>query len=475
MRLKGFLLSIIVFFAPIIMAQTTLRLNASDYKNENLFFYATSDYISQLTDTIAYVKADENGAVEFNFKLNNTRQIFIDLGIYHCSFYVEKGTESISINLPKKRLKTKVELLNIYFESTNLHLVMDGDKGSSINPLIISFDKIYTEFITTNFDSIYTYPQREIIDEFEQNIKNYYSEINNEYFKNYVQYKINTLRFLGPNRSYKTVTFKYFNEKPVLYSNTAYMYLFNMMYKDFFNIYADTKDGVNHLNLVTEGRSVIKLQNFLAENSALSDPNLEELIILKSLHDELFNPRTRNNIHFPTPQIKIILDSISDFSQVKEHQRIAKNIIAKVNQEFENNKKELSNFNLIGFEGDTVSLKDFQGKYLYLNFMRTDILPAMENMDRMINFYNSHKEDIEIVSIFTDSYLNFTKLDTSKYKWKLLYIGDRQDLLKEYKVITWPKFFLISPESKLIWSPAYTIKEGFEIKFFDYIDKDIEN
>ncbi len=288
----------------------------------------------------------------------------------------------------------------------------------------------------------------------------------------YKDYKIAELKYLGPNRSLQTITFKYYNQKTIHYFSPSYMRLFNLMYKDFFNYYAHTKEGAQIENVVQEGRSVKKLNALLNMSVALSDSVLGELIVLKGINDELFNPRMPNQIRFPKLQMGIILDSIARFSPVNEHKLIATNIIKKAKAKSNITNEKVPNFELLSIDGSTKSLEDYRGKYIYLNFMRTDVVPAMESMDRLINFHKNHKNDIEIISVFTDEDVSdFLKLDTAKYNWTLLHIGDSREMLDYFSLVTWPQFHLISPEGKLIVSPAASIRENFEIRFFKLIDE----
>ena len=463
----------IVLFGVIIQntfSQTTISVKQSDYKNETILFYTYSDYVTFLKDTVALVSTNEEGAFSTEISFATTRQVFLDLGVYHCSFYIEQGKKYV-LDLPERREKTKADKLNIYFEPIEMRLALKNTPPKDLNKLIASFDGIYDEFLSQNFDTIYRFPQSKMVEKFENDINNFYSEIQHPYFKEYKNYRITELKFLGPNRSYKTISFNYYNNKKILYYNPTYMHLFNQMFKDFFVIYANTPEGQQLENVVQEGRSIKKLVEILDKSVAFSDSTFEELIALKGIHDELFNPRTYNQIHFPRPQIRIILDSIAEFSVVPEHRLIAKNIISKANIDSKIQGKQVPDFKLLSIDGSIKSLADFKGRYIYLNFMRTDVVPAMESMDRMINFYKNHKDDIEIISIFTDeNSADFFKLDTSKYNWTLLYIDESRAMLDFYKQITWPQFYLISPEGKILAAPAPSIKEGFEVKFFELID-----
>ena len=459
-------------FALYAVSQTTIGVVGSDYKNEQILFYTYSDYITFLKDTVALVNTDEKGGFSTRIELQETKEIFTDLGVFRCSFYAEKAKKNYILNLPPKREKTEAEKLNIYFEPIEVRIEIKDESPKDLNRLIASFDNIYNDFLTRNFDTIYRYSAYKLIDKFEEDMNNYYSEIQHLFFTSYRNYKIYELRFLGPNRSYETITFKYYNRKKIRYNNFSYMHLFNLMYKDFFNYYSNTKEGEKLQNIIKEGRSVKQLKALLEQNNALSDNDLEELIILKGINDEFFNPKMPNQTLFPTIQLNMILDSIANYSNIEDHRKIANNIIKKTQQNNERNNPEVPNFELLSIDNSIKKMSDFKGKFVYLNFMRTDVVPAMESMDRLINFYKEHKSDIEIVSVFTDDdILDFQKLDTNKYQWPLLYLGNNKEILEYYRVITWPQFYLISPEGKLVLSPAPSLKENFEIRFFEIIDK----
>lgn len=461
-----FLINLVVF------SQTHIEVEESDFKNEKIIFYSFSDYITQQKDTIFIVQANEKGGFSVTVDLETTKELFTDLGVYHCSFYAEPNRKQYELNLPEKKNITKAEELNIFFKPIDIRLGIKNNPKRDLNLLISSFDKIYITFLAQKFDTIYHSPQSDFVEIFEKEIQNYYSEVEHEFFKSYIYYKISELKFIGPNRSYKTITFNHYNNKRIQYYNPAYMQLFNLMYEDFFNLYVNSSDGKLLENVISEGRSIKKLIKILDKSVALSDPALEEFIALKGIHDEVMNSRRQDQIRFKRPQLKIILDSIAEFSTISEHRKIAKNIISKVtHNKRQNLNQDIPSFKLLNIDGSVFSSDSLKGKYVYLNFMRTDIVPAMESMDRLVNFYNTHKEDIEIVSIFTDDDLSkFQALDTNLYPWHILHIGEQRQLLEFYNLITWPQFHLISPEGKLIVSPAASLKENFEVKFFEMMD-----
>jgi hypothetical protein len=52
------------------------------------------------------------------------------------------------------------------------------------------------------------------------------------------------------------------------------------------------------------------------------------------------------------------------------------------------------------------------------------------------------------------------------YEWQLLSYRDQKSVISEYKVRTYPSYYLIDPEGNLSMSPAASPAENFEWYFF---------
>jgi len=85
--------------------------------------------------------------------------------------------------------------------------------------------------------------------------------------------------------------------------------------------------------------------------------------------------------------------------------------------------------------------------------------------------YAKYIDVLEIVSIFTDANPNemVDLVKKNNYNWVFAHYKNDPDVLKKYKVKVQPSYFLISPEGKILWSPAYSPQEDFENKFTDEI------
>jgi hypothetical protein len=80
-----------------------------------------------------------------------------------------------------------------------------------------------------------------------------------------------------------------------------------------------------------------------------------------------------------------------------------------------------------------------------------------------------HKDRLTILTIATDpeeqGFRQF--LEKNNYSWKFLHYNNQPDILKDYDIRAFPTYFLIGPDGKLIFSPALSPGENFEMQLFE--------
>jgi len=460
--MKNLILFLSFLFAIVSSAQVQIIVSHSEYKNQTLIFYTPSDYITQQKDILLKLRTNVDGAFSGQINLKRTSEIFVDLGKYRGMFYAEPN-KKYQLVLPPKKEKTVVDSLNMFFKPIDVFLGIKNLPANDLNNLIHSFDDIYESYLEANFDSICKYRSAKKVDYFEKKINNYYSGIHNSFFTQYKKYKIENMRFIGPNKDYRVITERYYNGKSIRYRNPAYMYLFNTMYENFFSLYSVTTDGKRLRSDIEKAKSITKLKETILRNIAISDSSFAELVILKGLYDAFWQHSTLLNRAFPQKQLMMVLDSLKNTSRIAMHRKIAKNIKKEIYQKIIRLENQKPNFAAINKKGETVHIQDFKGKYLYLVFLRTDVVACMEDMELLQNIYKRHHQDLEIVGVFTGrSKKDFLQIDNKKYTWPLLYLSNNSKILKEYQVVTWPKYMLLNPQGEIMMLSAPTPEDNFE-------------
>jgi thiol-disulfide isomerase/thioredoxin len=108
-------------------------------------------------------------------------------------------------------------------------------------------------------------------------------------------------------------------------------------------------------------------------------------------------------------------------------------------------------------DGKLVSLSDFKGKYIYLNFWATWCASCTQEMTLIPELKKSYGNKIVFVSVSVDKkpddMKNFLKKNP-KLDWSFLYCDSYKKAKEEFHVLTVPTYYLIDPKGNVLKSPA---------------------
>ncbi len=489
-----YLLSVVYsFWLPITAncyaQNVTIKGNAPSYIGDEFIFYTYSDLITFTDKELCRCNVQNNSDFLCSFSLSNTVKTFIHLGVYKGIIFTEPNT-TYEIILPDKKEKTIADKLNPYFEETEVYFgilscetaltekfpidayseattrvnpepaTIKGKKENELNYLIREFDDLYDDYLNDNFLIIYLKAYGSDVDTVINKIDSLFSWAENDYFNNYKKYKFAFMRHLAYQRNVKYVTKDYFLNQPVLYNNIAYMDLFVQLYDNYFSFYSKTEDGKRIFVDIAYAKSFYDLKETLNNNLALANDTFKELVILKGLHDAFYSD------NFPKRAILQTLDSVRIQSTIPQHKQIAVNIKKKVTQLMKGT--DAPEFELFDKNSLPVSLSQFKGKYVYLNFCTTLSFTCKQELELLNKLQEKYKEILEIITISTDE--DFKKtidyFNEHNYIWTFLHYANEPEVLKKYKIKVFPTYYLIDPDGKLIMSTAPSPDENFELYFF---------
>ena len=458
-RLQFLILSFLLFSINLQSQIVTIKGNALSHAGDSLIFYTYSDLVTYKEKQVCKCQVSQNGNFLCKFEIKNTKYIFAPLGVFKVVLFVEPDS-TYEIVLPEKHEKSIPDKLNPFFEQNEYYVGILNKTPADLNFLIRDFDYMYEDYLNKNFYNIYHKSDNKDIDSLILSIDSLFSKYTNQYFVNYKKYKFVFLRFLSYQRDVKYVTKYYFSNQPLLYYNIAYMDLFNQLYKNFFSDYINTKEGERLFSDIAYAKSPVYIKRTLDNNLAFAnDENFKDLVILKGLFDAF---RTND---FPSSSLFYTLDSLKISTDITENKIIANNIKKKVTQL--RNGFNAPKFELYNSDSVLMSLSDYKGKYVYLNFTTTLSFTCKQDLQLLKKLYEEKDDNLVILTIsidddFTDC-VNFFK--ENGYDWDLLHFKNQSDVLKKYKIKTTPMYYLINPLGKLRMCPAYSPRENFEYYF----------
>ena len=453
------LLSITLTLLKVYSQPVVVTGSAKSYAGDEIVFYRYSDQITKTEEELGKCKFDNQGNFKCELKINETNFIFSHLGIYRIYFFAEPG-KTYNLALPEKEEKTEEQRLNPFFRETDLFVGITNIDKNDLNYLINAYDIAFNEKFDQIIDDTYKGKKNINVDSLINSIDSRFSQFNLPYFNTYRQYRYGLLKQLTYIQKARSTSDFYFLKKPVLYNNTAYMELFNLVYDKYFIFFSRTETGNAIFKNISLEKSLHNLKKTLSYDNVLANDTLMEMVILKGLHDGFFDDK------FSRSALLTILDSLYFTSKVPEHLIIAENIRNKVTHLLAGFVP--APFELYDSKGKLVKLDDFKGKYIYLNFCTTSSYTCLQEFSLLQKLYEKHKKLLEIVTICVDKdKQDITNLlKNTGYDWTFLHYGNKPEIVKDFDIRAYPTYFLIGPDRKLLLSPAPTPRENFEIQFF---------
>jgi peroxiredoxin len=132
--------------------------------------------------------------------------------------------------------------------------------------------------------------------------------------------------------------------------------------------------------------------------------------------------------------------------------------------------KKLENFSLPDQNGKKISINDFKGKYVLIDFWASWYAPTRLNNKELVKVYDKYKsKNLEIVSVSIDTYVGNWKsaLDKDKLTWtNLIETGGWQGkVLKQFEIKGIPLNILIDKQGKIV---AVNTRGDFLFEKLDY-------
>lgn len=450
---------LLIYFSHVTAGQpVTISGIDTTYAGKEINFNKYSDQISGSETLVGKATVSKEGKFSVSFEVDEVTFVFSYTGIYKLHLFVVPGN-SYEIILPPLQEKGPSDLLNPYFEPVTVHLATLKHNKNELNTLIRMFNDAYLPYYNKHISSL---NQKNDFSELDKDIammEKPFADSRDPFFNNYRRYRYGLLRHLAYQQLSKSISDEYFRDQPVLLENPAYMELFNQVYKNYLHHISRTTSGDRLLQLI-HTRDIDSIRLFLSADSVVGPGNLADLVILKFIFDEFYDD------NYSRSSLLAILDAYIEENKNEKMTGVSLSIRRKVTRLLAGFPPP--GFNLYNGDSVLVSLDDFKGKYVYLNFCSCFSYTCLNEFKMLDVLYNKHRDLLEIVTIIIDNDDDIINsfLKRSNYEWTFLHYGNQSGIFREYDVRAFPLYYLIDREGKLAMSPAPTPGEEFEARFF---------
>ncbi len=480
-----FLLSLFSYGAP-----TSIKGKAPEFKGKKVYLHQYADHITKSLETLHETVVSDEGTFQFEVEVAATFLAVIKIEDINAHLFVQPES-NYRFEFPKAS-KEQATTIN---RTTFVELVFEQLDTTDINYLITDFNLQYEGFFSEYYDEIArmkrpgnsSYKKEEetkrnlyhpedggenekekgkeqpapgikpknerqtfddLVNRLTNRLQKRYATIDNAYFHAYVQYAIASLKLSALPKK-KTFYETYLREQPVRYRNTEYMAFFNEFYANHLLMASFSQKGAAITRIINKLQSPTLLNAFLSNDPFLEGEQLRELVMIRGLGELFYNKE------YAEESVLVVLDSIRTQSQFPDNSVVANNVYAHLTKLREGS--PAPDFSLYNQYNELVTLDDFKGKYVYLDFWATWCKPCLTEMTVMTDLYKKYGEDIEFVSISIDphqkSMVGFLN-QHPEYEWTFLHFGNHKDIRSDYNIRSVPSYFLIDPEGNLLQSPA---------------------
>jgi peroxiredoxin len=462
MAKKVLLLSLILLTAHVGYSQVAhIRGNAPSYAGDSLTFQTYSDLITYNEEYLEGVRVDKNGNFKGALRVVEPTFVFVILGAQKGYFFAEPGKE-YTLMLPPKVPKTEEERLNPFFKEETFQIGISGCPKTDLNYLINVFDENFNDKFNIIAEESFKNKGKVKVDTSAYQLDTIGVKQHNAYFEAYKKYRMGLLKHLTMVYKSKGISDKYFMNQPILYNNPSYMELFNQIYDRFFLFHNGPSKGDNVGSSIGVA-SLTRLKKVLSKDSVLKNDQLLELVMLKGIYDGFYED------NFSRKSLLVLLDSLYFSTAIPEHKAIATNIREKVIRLLPGYFPP--EIKLYDIKGNLVTLEQFRGKFVYLNFCSVNSYTCLQDFALLEQIYKKYSSKVEIISISTDPDIQDLKHFLSKkpYKWTFLHYGKAPNIINRYDVRAYPTYFLINPKGTMELSPAPNPHEKLEVTLFNQL------
>lgn len=412
-----------------------------------------SEVFTYSEESLIEFEVNSDGSFSTSIPLDETKLVFLPLGVYKGYLYIEPGKE-YEIRLPPKRDLTPVQKLNPFFEKEELLIGVANALPDDINILIRKLDDQIDPFINQNFHKIYRRKNNSVGIAFSNQITQEYSKFENPFFKDYLTYRLGFLEYLAYPSSFVKIEEKYFSEKEMKLNNSAYTSLYKKQYGNFLTGYFNRKEGTELSLALKSDDSYRDIYEIMRNYLPYRDVKFRELIIATSV----FDAYTRK--FYSRKKSVEILSDLKNHSTDKHNITLCNNFTAQITH-------LQKNYPAPDFSIGKYNLANYKGKYLYLNFCNTQSYPCTQDFKEIKKLKQQFGEHIQFLTIACDwdvtKFLDFNS--KKKLDWPIVHIGDQQHLLGKYEVKAFPTYVLIDPKGNIVKAPAQGPKENIHLEF----------
>lgn len=423
MRNKIAILTVLALLMPFFaLSQNVKIVGVTNRPNTLVRLMSCADKLTYFETQLAETQSDKDGKFAFETTINEITPVDIIVGLDHVDMIVcPNGNYDVEIKV-NDHAENKS-----FFEKEPPEMYINSIDDGGFYAQYLAVEEIVEVFLYDNAYDIIQKRNLKLLDELDNQIITSVGDVKFKFISDFVKYRKASI-IMAVNK--QKVLKEYFDNQEVLYSQNAYMDVFQELFK------TDTPDA-----------------DFLSRN-----PQLAELINLNNIRKCFFS-----NVYDKKYALKALGDIKKSTKYVK-NKEVADHIVAQMNDMTYNSKAP--DFNLKDNLGKVVQLSDYQDNMVLLQFVDR-YSPLNEHEFSVLNELQKQWNDtIQVLTIATKaSFDEYVQLfEKQGYKWPVLNLDFNIVLLEKYHIVMFPSYVILKKKGRVGMAPAPSPDHNLEIQ-----------
>lgn len=451
----------ILLIAPLwTVAQTaSIKGMAPDYPGAQVLVYTPADHLSEKQVVTASTLADEEGNFSVNLDITEITSVM---------FYIDHVTGSMLVQ-PEANYEVffpplEQEQVRSFSGTATVELVFTKLPRGDVNAKISDLNYAVDSFLIANVALIGSRGFPPKLSAFQEQMQLRFGKTREPYIADHLRYTLALTEF--SSRAYTRLDlFKRHLADASLAPHPVFFDFLRAYFQQYFKRF-ESNYGTDQVKPALEKSSPgAELLKLMEKDDLLQQDTLREMVAVHALMEAFHSG-------LPKRGITKALEYLGQNGQTSYIRSAAENAIDVLTSTAVGyDAPELSYKNQFN---ETVSLKDFRGKYVYLEFMATWCTECARDQSLLPDLRQEYGDVVEIVTVVIDSPREEYQTHVSgnqHFEWDVLYDDSGYKSRNQYNVRAVPTYFLIDPEGKLVLSPAPSPTDGIVENLYPILQK----
>ena len=446
---------------PLLVSAQSTRISgqAPDYIGGQVLLYIEEDALSQKEIVVQSTEVDESGEFALDLDLTETSPVRISIDHVSGNMVVQPGVRYQVFFPPLQN-----EQVRSFSGTTTVDLVFIELSPNDVNAVLSNLNYAVDSFMVANVALIGKPAFKNKLGEFEQALNNQYATYDDPYIQTHKKYTLALTEF--SSRAYSRLDlYERHLENIALEPHLTFFDFLRTYFQRYFQQFEANYGTDQVLPALKSENPGVALLELMEQDYLVRQDTLREMVAIHGLM-EIYHGE------YPRDRVVDALDYIAKNGQTGFNKQAARNAVQLLTAtEVGYEAPEITLFNQYN---EKVSLDQFQGKYVYLEFMSTWCTDCQREQTILPDLIADYGDVTEVVTVVVDSEADAYQQYISshpEYEWDILFDPSGYEVRNAYGVMALPTYFLINPEGMLVLSPASAPTDGIVENLYPILQK----